>query len=315
MKAFFQSLFFASLILPSAASSADQYCQRAFVDTSLANARVGPLKLRLASDNLSLFRSRKDLFYNTSKKFVETVGRPFVDLVRSRIPSKGRVDVIIAMGGAEHLGTLLEYSLVAQKVEGVDIRIHYIEMNSQILNPWEASKDNKPDGKLIIRKGVGPPPDGYRLLSNPSDRGRFGRHFSPIFEKERIYDSDKIIVVDTGFRGTSAEAVAYITESFEFDGPIEGVLLCHSKGTENTVPIFAVNRSLGFEDQITESWAFSIDENVSYGDRLVEGHNKIFTFYRSSKLNNAHHAYSEREQKYLSTLAGLIDGLSSAPQK
>lgn len=278
----------------------------------LATTPVGILQQTLTQEDLTKFRKQNDSFYNHSLRFSSDVGRKFVDLVRSRLPKSGKVVILVAMGGAEHLGTLLEYSLALKTIEGVEIKVHYIDMNSEILNPWEGTRSNNAQGFMIIRKGIGMPPEGYRMLRSPTDRGTFGRHFSPLAENLKIFDSDKVIVLDTGFRGTTVEAVNYISDSFDFDGPVEGVLLSHARGTENSVPIFSVNQTLKVADIITENWAFAIDENLTYGARPVLGEYRVRSFYRGgavkvAKDNRA--LYAQRVERYQSTLAGLIDGL------
>lgn len=148
-------------------------------------------------------------FYHSAKEFSQEFGKPFAEMVLAQIPSGKRATVVIAMGGAEHLGSLLEAYIMKFR-PNVQIDFRYV-----------------------------PAPTRFFMQGGPGtmSQGEADGYFSNF----DLMKNDQVIVVDTGLRGTIVDLIAGRMRSLGYEGAISGALLAKVNTAVNDVPVFALD--------------------------------------------------------------------------
>ncbi len=270
---------------------------------------LGPKKIGVSAAEAEQIRKAADSFYTSARNFVHSYGNPFVDLVSERIPESGNVTIVIAMGGAEHLGTLLERAL-PKLHPGVHLKFRYVDLSTKRLQFWEARRNPNPGGSTfgpgsIRLSGLGPVPAGYEINGgNSSDAFAIAKHLA----EHEVLSSPTVLVIDTGFNGSTVEAVAHVSRNEVFPSHVEGVLVQKSEASENTTPIFGLNNFMqprpGDLEGTFAKLAVSLDHNNLEGVQLPHTLN---AFQRSGSISASK---PEELANYKATLQGIEDGLA-----
>jgi hypothetical protein len=285
---------------------ADSICYRLFENEMSLNASsgsgIGPMKVEINERELNQSYRSDDTHFSSARDFATRYGRAFAELVRSRIDPNSETTILIAMGGAEHLGTLLELAF-RDLLPNAKVTFKYVNLSTKVVKPWVASRQDS-NGQRINRVGIGEPPLGYEMRS-PNESNP--RELARILNSEGVFDKPNLIVVDTGFQGSVVEAVGYIARRKSQPVHVEGVLLKMNDRLESTVPTFALNKSPAYSaspdfQKDLLHWATAIDENNSDGSQVSKLND---AFQRSSAVKDA-----KTRSNYLSTLAGLRAGLT-----
>lgn len=297
-------------------SDKDGSCKIFFLSSNGQNIFVGPYRTHLDSNIKNKFNEKQKSFYNISQEFVQIIGIQYLKLVFSRLSPEGKTTIVIAMGGAEHLGTLIEIFLSRRPDLKKRVDIKYVPLQTDIIRPWYAINTQN-SNHWMNRSGIGPLPKGFSFnggrRADPSS-------FIEYIERQRLLKHNKILVLDTGFKGTTVEAVAYSVRSLGYKGNVEGVLVSHNKShTENSVPIFALNSTYGIDRKIATHWAVVLDHNNTDGvqdpSNLDAFQRSYYTqiFFREETLRVRKISLSSREESlnYHATLFGLYDALEN----
>jgi hypothetical protein len=296
----------------------DRLAQCQFLYQKLITSSSGIKSIDVPAVLRTEIRNEKSSHYTTAKTFAQHVGKSFAKLVFERIPKKGKTTIMIAMGGAEHLGTMLQiYN--AQLRPPKDIEFKYVYLTSSMANTWYAYPRVQGSGQKS-RVGIGPIPDSHRKNSfNDPDPDVLARYLSEF----ALFENDKLLVVDTGFQGSIPEAVGYVaTEYFDYRGKVEGVMLTYANGMESVTPIQSLNSpGSPFLERETAFWSRCLDGNNSDGCDFA---NIKDAFPRSKQVRdikflangNIRVSLSGRPTKaqirdYQDTLLGLYDGLTA----
>lgn len=261
----------------------------------------------LSDSDRERIRHAASTYYVSAKEFAANYGRSFAQLVVNRLHPELETTIVIAMGGAEHLGTLLEMYLKTLK-SALKVKFAYVPLSRSVMKPWYASKE---DGSGEELSGIGPIPSGYVADYNQSEPDALLKHVEPW----DLFSSARLIVIDTGFRGTTVEAVAYLARMSSYKGNVEGVLLSKSEKVVNTIPVasFSLPTLDTPQDRDIVKWAARMDANNVQG---VLSTQRPDAFKRSRELLGRGDRVISKSiddpqalQEYKETLLGLEDGL------
>lgn len=272
---------------------------------------LGPKKISVTATEAAEIRQAGGSFYTSAREFADQYGKPFLDLVGERVPKSGDVTIAIAMGGAEHLGTLLETSLPKLHPR-VHFKFRYVDLSTKRTQFWVALRNPIPGRKTgeagtLRRSGIGPVPAGYTLNGgNDSDAADLAKHLS----SSDVLSSPTVLVIDTGFNGSTVEVVAHVARNEDFPVRVEGVLLQKSTSSENTAPVFSLNHFIrprsGDPAGVFAKLAVSLDHNNVGGSEIPL---TLDAFQRSSAISPDR---PEALLNYKATLQGIEDGLARA---
>lgn len=288
------------------------------VDATAEDIHISPLEAEA-------IREKHDSFYVSAKEFASTYGLRLARILESRLHKGQKTTLVVAMGGAEHSGRLMQiyFSRVAS---GYDVDLRFVPLQTWFVRPWAANKMDArgrqvsaQDGWPIQRVGIGEIPKGYTL--DGLHRWDKPQELRAYLSDKDIFSSGKLIILDTGMRGAIPESVAYAARANGFQGPIEGVMLAHFNHIEHTIPMFSVDESLAEGDTLNASgaaaWASRLDYNNSRGlrDSPTDEFQRSVETSRSDatgRIQAISRLLNGREEtwNYRSTLQGLEDGLS-----
>ncbi len=270
---------------------------------------LGPIKRNLPSEEMAhTIRRENKSFYSLANEFASDYGGKFVDLVLSRLSGKGKTTIVIAMGGAEHLGTLLEFA-VADKRMSDRVDIQYIPLSTEIVRPYLAQNRG---GDTM--RGIGPAPKGYRTYIDDGLNPQLVLNFLKSF---RVFENSKVLVLDTGFRGTIPGVINFAGSAQGYSGLVEGVLVSGYPSKELKTSIFSLNQTLKLESKKTDLWARRLDGNNEQGATIAWSFDAFQRSYRSMPIfdgdniwvKNTNLESPEEVLNYSATLLGLQDGI------
>ncbi len=208
---------------------------------------------------------RRSESYVLARDFTHKFGVRFARFVEDAVLEEGRTDIVIALGGAEHLGTLLE-GYFARRPQ-LNVRLHFLYLTEKILgiHKVRGNSGERPTYRVELGR------NGWRRLAHagprPQDQAR------AYLEQHRVFDGDKLIVVDTGFLGSVPEAVGQIAQSAGYRGEVEGVLLYQSTIplVSRTIPVFGFNHVVNEEEVSSlESFTYLMDEGADLSDPVTK---------------------------------------------
>lgn len=260
--------------------------------------KLGPLSIDEHQIDFQAIRTQHDSFYETSKKFAEHHGNDFAKMVAERIDPNVETTILVAMGGAEHLGTLFEI-YAAQQLLHAKLKFRYVDLSIKIVKPWTAvSREWK-----RARVGIGPIPEGYEANgsnnSNPAELKEY------LADKD-VFSSPRVIVLDTGFRGSIVEAVGYVAKDVNPSIHVEGALISMSDGIDSVTPIVSLTKPRMLVNDDLAKWATRLDHNNAQGAQIGMHPGWLDAFRRSSAVTD-----KKTLDSYKSTIAGLVDGLAN----
>jgi|GEM_PF-5807381 len=238
---------------------------------------------QLSESQLAEARLQASSFYLAARIFTSTWGKAYADLAlefATKNPHK-KVKVVVALGGAEHLGNLVEYAAHLRQIKNVEvIPVH---LNSRIMSAWRGLK--RIGDKEITTAGFFPPRDGTIQVTAPnkamiesSDRAHYLEDQQKLVDylNERgCFSGDHVVVLDTGIMGTAVNVVAEIANASKGQPSVEGVYVFQvgSDHFHSPVPIRSLNVSAN------EGIVRNLETETS---SLVEGSPR----YWSSMLDN-----------------------------
>jgi hypothetical protein len=123
------------------------------------------------------------------------------------------------------------------------------------------------------------------------------KSFASYLEPYKILSTQNLIVLDTGFDGSVAEALGYVAREQGYTGNVTGLLLYKNHYVESTTKVLSLNNG---EDPSLQRWAQALDENVLRGPDFSSP-----VFHRSS----ADAEKTKNDPAYKATILGLLDGL------
>lgn len=264
---------------------------------------TGPKSVAVSLKDIKKIRDFNNTYYEVAREFSEKFGDHFIDLVESRLSPDDYTNIVIAMGGAEHLGTLLELGLIKRGLRD-RVNISYVDLSTEIVRPWRATRIGDP---MRVRVGLGPIPYGWEQeVAVPS---------GSIEElADRLRDLDlpdrKLLVIDTCCQGSIAESVAAVMRYWRPDSEplIEGILLHHNRQFQyqHTIPFFNLSDESIGDKPDTWRWSWMVDEG-----RIIQHaqHGRQPIFQRSDKIVAKP---NQALENYKATLLGLYDGLQSS---
>ncbi|MBT4761301.1 MAG: hypothetical protein HOO06_06355 [Bdellovibrionaceae bacterium] len=239
----------------------------------------------------SIREDAKNGYYQNSKLFSNQWGEKFVELVFSAINPREKVNIVIAMGGAEYLGYYLR--AVAER-EGLT-NIKFIEqyLTTKVVRPWEAMSY---DPKTAIfsqpmQTGIGKIPKELTLTDYSMSKKQNRKNEAIITEyirQHKVFEGvDKVLVVDTGYNGTMVEVINTVAKSIGFNGEVIGALIEHNgpKVVKNNMPILSLNHGKPSQEEgypkaySTSWWAYFMDIGYAPGD--FSGWSYSHSFQRS----------------------------------
>jgi hypothetical protein len=286
----------------------------------------GLISEQLAHDSDRL-RATHPTFHESARLFAAELGDQFMQLLRSRVRPGKTAHVVVAMGGAEHLGNLIELALGPDEQDR--IALHFVYLSQTITDPWRVVVENTINGN-VYQDGIGPKPAEY-LFDARSQRGAGNTQdeLMDYLDSQGIWNRDSVLVVDTGTLGSAVEVVANLGRAAGFPGAIEGVLLQHvGKRVKHTTPVFGLNEYLSYDAGKTvnlDSWANLLDLGVSRDEEVVgeKETNPAVHAFRKSRVSPSHlvstvtgwvpdtplHDEPELVEQYAATILGLLDGL------
>jgi hypothetical protein len=268
-------------------------------------------------DEAQRIRQERSSFYSYAKDFAANYGLKVVRLLESRLEPGKKNTIVVAMGGAEHLGTLVQIYF-AHFSPRPDVEIQYVPLPSGVFKTWQALKvdekgqiQNDEQGRWTVRVGIGDVPTGYKVQgSNESDINSATAYVTG----QNVLHGGKIIVLDTGFAGSIPEIIHQVARNIGYRDPVEGVLLAKNK-TEVAVPLSAVSH----DDEEGALWAKRLDGNNSQGALYAH----YFDVFQRSQTMSISKGGSGAPQvvitpitdpkelwAYKATLQGLQDGLA-----
>ncbi|MCB0420618.1 MAG: hypothetical protein KDD61_06465 [Bdellovibrionales bacterium] len=233
--------------------------------------------LRLSETERQNIRKDKSAsHYQSSLAFAREWGPKLADLVFSHAEGNKRVKVVIAMGGAEFLGHYLRAA-----ADRLPVEVEFVELylTTKMLRHWEANERN---GSGRIRTGIGKVPHDFKKNGWTSLGGNKNAEIADYINQSGIFkNSDKVIVVDTGYFGTIPEVIHYAARKASYNGEVSGVMVYHNgpKLVSNSLPIQSLNNGIAFnrEENIPryyrlDWWAEFIDEGRGFdGMDLIKG--------------------------------------------
>lgn len=275
-------------------------------------AAVGPKSVALTPKDIQRIRSWSEPYYDMAKLFSERYGSEFLNIVESRLDPNGTTNIIVAMGGAEHLGVLIEMGL-RQRGLLDRVKMNYVDLSRDTIRTWRAVRTGDP---MRVRVGLGPLPKGWELEVQAP-------HGTVEELAEKMHDLDlpdrRAIVLDTCCEGSAIEAVAAVmrywrpapapgVSDLSYREPeVEGVMIHHNQTYryQHTVPMHALSDKSVGEKPDTWRWAWMIDggrvmDQVKYANERI--------FQRSDELRAKPNKALEN---YKATILGLHDGLES----
>lgn len=276
----------------------------------------GTRKTQFAPIHHKKLRNRENSFYKSSYNFVKEFGNRYARMVFSKIPKNKRVTIAIMMGGAEHLGTLLEAYAHKHGITNVDFR--YVQLNTKMMKTWTALNSSMTKSKV----GFGKIPSGWR--KNGGSEHNLDVISNYLIGQQGLFDNDHIMVVDTGFQGRTVEAFSAVTKAKGLSRHrVEGALLAKSFSVENSVPIYSLNKKDALDEKgaslSLSRWAAAIDHNNSKGAHAAwnpDAFQRSETFQSFQENNGQWHVSVKDElinpqklENYHTTLLGIVDAL------
>lgn len=267
------------------------------LDQELSHSGIGPQRVRVNQSELDQIRVARSPRYQIAEEFARTYAGPLNQTLSDLSMRDGKVNIVVAMGGAEHLGNLAQLVL-SQRPDRHRFQLIFIDLSTQRLGFWTAVSEKT--GKGL--SGVGPLPPGFvHTKSQTSDLADLKQHL----ESFGVFDGDQVVVLDTGYRGSTTEVIAQFARMRPFPIQVEGALVARSDSVENTVPIIQLPQNDELIDRrIPDFWANALDcNNLDGCQQTLYGRD---AFPRSSTMVNA--VVSENSS-YKETVAGLADGI------
>jgi len=281
--------------------------------------KLGPSRFIVNPENAKEIREQEDSFYRSARRFTKEFGKDFAKLVFGHISRDRRTTIAVMMGGAEHLGTLLE--MYAHKYNLNHIDFYYLHLNTKMMQSWSALNEDWSQK----RSGFGPIPDGWKA-NGPSEHN-LEVLSNYLGQRPGLFSNPNLMVVDTGYQGTTVEALAATSRDQENGVNVEGTLLSKNQRAFNTVPVRSVDGEgrtlrMTFEKPILSParWASAIDCNNCQGAQVVWDpdafqRSELFTGFKQSDSGHwivettSELEDARKKANYESTLQGLWDGL------
>ncbi len=239
-------------------------------------------------DVIRNYLGHKNADYQHAFWFANEFGERLANAVFASYRKNETMNVVIAMGGAEPMGILLRQ--IARK-RGLT-NVHFIEayLTTKILRPWQGSVRSGRFSFHKRRTGIGEAPQEVCLVGERQSGSNCDQEVLEYMNQLGIYKgAQQIVVVDTGFSGTVAEAVNYGAEKLNSSATISAVLLAYNgeKIMSNTLSIRGLNdESLRHCDMHSACWwAYMLDEGHAQYD--PRGGTFGFAFRRSSNSPSA----------------------------
>ncbi len=252
--------------------------------------------------------------YRVARRFMKAAGLKFCRNVESRIPKEGRTLILVAMGGAEHLGKAFE--LYAEKrgiAKSADIL--YLPLMTSVIDPWYALGPDFKGRRTGVARQI---PEGF-MLNGSKPRGALER-LSRYLNENGVLAYDTVLVLDTGLLGSVPQGILDVVRDQGAQVHVEGVLLAKDADSLNDVPIVANTDGLPRKKrEQVELWARRMDYN-SVRPSTRQKTREQTAFQRSAMLKHA--ASDDRVEvvralpsdkdwraNYEATLEGLRDGM------
>jgi hypothetical protein len=238
----FQILSAFFIAIPAFSHTGPPLCEADLQNRPVLQTHFQPLT-RQEIANIRLNLGKKDADYQMAFWFAKEFGEQLEELVFGERPrSEERVNVVVALGGAEPLSVFLRQVADMRGYKNFNVIDAYL--TTKIMRPWTAVVRKKPDDvwaeDLKIATGIGSGPLDTVELFERSAGANTDEDIVEYLQQLEVYGkASRIVVVDTGFRGTAVEAVHYAGKQLRSNIPVSGALV-HYNGKmicENTVPI------------------------------------------------------------------------------
>lgn len=281
-------------------------------------------------------------YYQDAYEFGITHGKAFSEFVLSHRSKTGKTVIAVIMGGAEHLGTTLRAYLEINKIKNVEIV--EVWLNRSITGYWvmRYKYSNYYDTHESFYIGS---------LGKPFPRNSYGNYNYSIREEHEqqnsipelieytsnlgIWNADKVLVLDTGFKGGMADAMHQLSQKVSYSGEIEGLLFAGPDPTirEVDIKIHGYTSAVVGNDAL---WAYALDTGQSikemvyksqfFGGMMVDPPKQNQSFQRSrpkvTKLeraadgslqpNTSPYESDKLVQQHKSTKQGIEDGIKES---
>jgi hypothetical protein len=266
---------------------------------------VGPKKISVTPSEAQKIRLLPNAQYEMAKNFSGHFGHAFLDLLLSRLSSDDITNVVVNKSTAEHLGTLLEIGLAKRGLLS-RVQIHYVDLSAEQIRTWRIVRIGQ---NHRLRVGLGPIPAGweqeYAIPFGSVEELADQLRDLNLTERER-----RIIVVDSGFEGAAAEAIAAVMRYWRPDElvDVEGIQLAHTTDYDfqHTLLIHVLAAQPNLNGPDVERWAWMFSQNRVLKQERFAGE---YIFQKSSGIGSRP---DQALTNYRATLLGFYDGLAKS---
>ncbi|HUP56082.1 MAG TPA: hypothetical protein VM598_01430 [Bdellovibrionota bacterium] len=224
---------------------------------------------------MSRARPTGNTYYDQAKDFAQTVGFEYAQWLEARIPKEGKTTIAVVMGGGEHVGTLLREYLAMRGVKNVIIQEVWI--NRSIAGIWQYKRGRRTsptDFELIgFHSGAFDKPvpttqsraynsgnDGTSLLKVYGEpAANSPAQLLDYTDQLGLWKSDNLLVVDTGFKGATADALALLAAKAGFQGNIRGALYSFNPELNRGLSLPVEGFTTGMSNDARSVWAYALD--------------------------------------------------------